>query len=74
MNHTEHRQVDICSAMVNFAGFSASADRYHIDHSITQAISNFPTPANQLIFHQTSQPTAVSTVLWQTADTITSPP
>jgi len=33
--------------MVNFAGFSMSADGYHIDCSITQAISNFPTPANQ---------------------------
>lgn len=32
---------------VNFAGFTLSAAGYHIDQSITEAVSNFPTPANR---------------------------
>ena len=33
--------------MVNFAGFNLSASRYQVDPSITQAITNFPTPATR---------------------------
>ena len=32
---------------VTFAGFQLSADGYQIDASITQAISNFPSPSNR---------------------------
>ena len=34
-------------AKVNLAGFALSADDYRIDQSITEAVSNFPTPTNQ---------------------------
>ena len=32
---------------VTFAGFSLSADGYQVDHSITEAITKFPTPTNR---------------------------
>ena len=32
---------------VTFAGFTLSADGYQVDHSITEAITKFPTPTNR---------------------------
>ena len=36
-----------CQTQVTFARFSLSAEGYQVDQSITDAIFNFPTPANQ---------------------------
>ena len=33
-------------ASISFAGFTLSADGYRVDQSITEAVSNFPTPAS----------------------------
>ena len=42
--------IDKCKfsqARVSFAGFQLSADGYQLDQSITEAISNYPTPASR---------------------------
>ena len=36
-----------CQTRVTFAGFQLSSQGYHIDSSITEVISKFPTPANR---------------------------
>ena len=36
-----------CQTQVTFAGFQLSGDGYQVDGSITDAISNFPTPTSQ---------------------------
>ena len=36
-----------CESSVTFAGFQLSATGYQVDHTIIDAISKFPTPANQ---------------------------
>ena len=36
-----------CQTKVKFAGFQLSSDGYRIDPSITEALTQFPTPANR---------------------------
>ena len=36
-----------CQTEISFAGFHLSAEGYQVDSSITDAINNFPTPANR---------------------------
>ena len=38
---------NFCQTRVTFAGFILSAEGYQVDHSITNAISQFPTPTNR---------------------------
>jgi len=40
-----------CQTTITFAGFQLSAEGYQIDHSITDAISQFPKPTNRTDLH-----------------------
>ena len=52
-----------CQTKVTFAGFTLSVEGYKVDHSITDAITQFPTPNNRTdlrsFFVWPSQPTLV---------------